>query len=70
MLFRSRWMLPPPGWTLTTCECDPRQGGALSLIVSDDGQGREPAVTGRSALAVHRLIDAMVMSQGRPLKLD
>ncbi len=33
-------------------------------------QGREPAVTGRSALAVHRLIDAMVMSQGRPLKLD
>jgi uncharacterized protein YndB with AHSA1/START domain len=26
-----RWMLPPPGWTLTTCECDARPGGALSL---------------------------------------
>jgi uncharacterized protein YndB with AHSA1/START domain len=26
-----RWMLPPPGWTLTTCECDPRVGGALDL---------------------------------------
>jgi uncharacterized protein YndB with AHSA1/START domain len=26
-----RWMLPPPGWTLTVCECDVRVGGALSL---------------------------------------
>ena len=26
-----RWMLPPPGWTLTVCECEPRVGGALNL---------------------------------------
>jgi len=26
-----RWMLPPPGWTMTVCECDVRVGGALSL---------------------------------------
>ena len=26
-----RWMLPPPGWTLTVCECEARVGGALSL---------------------------------------
>jgi len=26
-----RWMLPPPGWTLTVCECDARVGGALRL---------------------------------------
>ena len=26
-----RWMLPPPGWTITTCECDTRVGGALEL---------------------------------------
>jgi uncharacterized protein YndB with AHSA1/START domain len=26
-----RWMLPPPGWTLTACECEPRVGGALKL---------------------------------------
>jgi uncharacterized protein YndB with AHSA1/START domain len=26
-----RWMLPPPGWTLTVCECDARVGGALKL---------------------------------------
>ena len=27
-----RWMLPPPGWTLTACECDPRAAGALRLV--------------------------------------
>lgn len=26
-----RWMLPPPGWTLTLCVCEPRVGGVLSL---------------------------------------
>lgn len=26
-----RWMLPPPGWTLTRCECEARVGGALKL---------------------------------------
>lgn len=27
-----RWMLPPPGWALTVCECDPRMAGALRLV--------------------------------------
>ncbi|MFN7973019.1 MAG: SRPBCC domain-containing protein [Acidobacteriota bacterium] len=26
-----RWMLPPPGWTTTICECEARVGGALRL---------------------------------------
>jgi uncharacterized protein YndB with AHSA1/START domain len=26
-----RWMLAPPGWTLTVCECEVRVGGALRL---------------------------------------
>jgi len=26
-----RWMLPPPGWTTTVCECDARAGGALKV---------------------------------------
>lgn len=26
-----RWMLPPPGFTITTCECDVRVGGKLSI---------------------------------------
>ena len=26
-----RWMLAPPGWTMTVCECEARLGGGLSL---------------------------------------
>ena len=26
------WSYPPPGWTMTVCECDPRVGGALRLV--------------------------------------
>lgn len=26
-----RWMLPPPGLTVTTCECEARVGGKLSI---------------------------------------
>lgn len=26
-----RWMIAPPGWTLTVCECEARVGGALKL---------------------------------------
>lgn len=31
-----RWMLPPPGWTLTVCVCEPRVGGALELAWKSD----------------------------------
>ena len=27
-----RWMLPPPGWSLTVCECEARVAGALRLV--------------------------------------
>lgn len=27
-----RWLLPPPGWTMTACECDARVGGVLRLV--------------------------------------
>ncbi len=38
-----RWMLPPPGWTTTTCECDLRVGGALALAWKSDEA--DPAMT-------------------------
>jgi|ERR1043165_9135283 uncharacterized protein YndB with AHSA1/START domain len=38
-----RWMLPPPGWTTTVCECDPRVGGALS--VAWKSEDADPAMT-------------------------
>jgi uncharacterized protein YndB with AHSA1/START domain len=31
-----RWMLPPPGWTMTVCECDARLNGALKLAWKND----------------------------------
>ena len=27
-----RWMLPPPGWTTTSCECEARMAGALRVV--------------------------------------
>jgi uncharacterized protein YndB with AHSA1/START domain len=38
-----RWMLPPPGWTMTVCECDTRAGGALRIAWKSDDT--DPAMT-------------------------
>jgi uncharacterized protein YndB with AHSA1/START domain len=38
-----RWMLPPPGWTMTTCHCEPRVGGALEVAWKSDEA--DPAMT-------------------------
>jgi uncharacterized protein YndB with AHSA1/START domain len=38
-----RWMLPPPGWTMTVCECDARVGGALLVAWKSDEA--DPAMT-------------------------
>ena len=38
-----RWMLPPPGWIMTVCECDARVGGALRVAWKSDEA--DPAMT-------------------------
>lgn len=38
-----RWMLPPPGLTMTVCECDAREGGALRLAWKSEEA--DPAMT-------------------------
>ena len=38
-----RWMLPPPGLTMTVCECDARVGGALRVAWKSDEA--DPAMT-------------------------
>lgn len=38
-----RWMLPPPGWTTTVCECEARVGGALN--VAWKSEEADPAMT-------------------------
>ncbi|HYP90464.1 MAG TPA: SRPBCC domain-containing protein [Polyangiaceae bacterium] len=38
-----RWMLPPPGWTIASCECDPRLAGGVSIAWKSDEA--DPAMT-------------------------
>jgi uncharacterized protein YndB with AHSA1/START domain len=38
-----RWMLPPPGWTTTVCECEARVGAALK--VAWKSADADPAMT-------------------------
>lgn len=49
-----RWMLPPPGWTLTRCECDARVGGALSVAWKSDEGDQVMALRGEfTDVALH-----------------
>ena len=64
-----RWMLPPPGWTMTTCECDARVGGAVEVAWKSDEA--DPAMTLRGVFtdvvpherAVHTEIMALGSGQ-------
>jgi uncharacterized protein YndB with AHSA1/START domain len=38
-----RWMLPPPGWTMTRCECEARVGGKVFVAWKSDEA--DPAMT-------------------------
>ena len=61
-----RWMLPPPGWTMTTCECEARVGGALSVAWKSDDA--DPAMTLRGeftdVVPYERAIHTEVMALG------
>jgi uncharacterized protein YndB with AHSA1/START domain len=61
-----RWMLPPPGWTITTCECDPRVGGALALAWKSEEA--DPAMTLRGVfteVVLHeRIVHTETMALG------
>jgi uncharacterized protein YndB with AHSA1/START domain len=41
-----RWMLPPPGWTMTACECDARVGGALRVVFEDENSDSATTLRG------------------------
>jgi uncharacterized protein YndB with AHSA1/START domain len=66
-----RWMLPPPGLTLTTCECDARVGGKLSVAWKSDEAN--PVMTLRGEFtdvaphehAVHT--ETMALGSGQPI---
>src|SRR5437016_1979712 len=66
-----RWMLPPPGWTTTVCECEPRMAGALR--VAWKSEEADPAMTLHGVFteavmherAVHT--ETMLLGSGEPI---
>ncbi len=64
-----RWMLPPPGWTMTLCKCEPRVGGSLEVAWKSDEA--DPAMTLRGVFtevvlherAIHT--ETMVLGSGQ-----
>lgn len=66
-----RWMLPPPGWTLTICECDPCVAGALRLAWKSPEADPIMTLHGvfTEALAHERMVhtETMVLGSGQPV---
>src|SRR6185503_17002687 len=61
-----RWMLPPPGWTMTVCECDARVGGALRLAWKSEDA--DPAMTlqgvFKEVIPYERIVHTETMAMG------
>jgi uncharacterized protein YndB with AHSA1/START domain len=66
-----RWMLPPPGWTTTVCECDARAAGALRIVwksaEADPAMSLHGVFTDAAApeRAVHT--ETMLLGSGEPI---
>jgi uncharacterized protein YndB with AHSA1/START domain len=61
-----RWMLPPPGFTISSLECDPRVGGAVAL--SWKSEEADPAMTLRGVftevVVPERAVHTEIMALG------
>ena len=66
-----RWMLAPPGWTMTVCECEARVRGALRLAWKSEDA--DPVMTLQGVfteVVLHeRMVhtETMVMGSGEPI---
>ncbi len=66
-----RWMLPPPGWTTTVCECDPRVAGSLRVVSKNEEA--DPAMTllgvFTEAVMPERMVhtETMLLGSGQPI---
>lgn len=66
-----RWMIPPPTWTTTICECEPSVAGALRVVWKTDEA--DPAMTLHGVFtdvvpherAIHT--EVMVLGSGQPI---
>jgi uncharacterized protein YndB with AHSA1/START domain len=66
-----RWMLPPPGWTITACECEPCVAGALRLAWKSEEADPIMTLYGVFAEAVphERIVhtETMVLGSGQTI---
>lgn len=66
-----RWMLPPPGCTLTVCECEPRVAGALRLLWKSGEADPPMALHGvfTEVAAPERMVhtETMLLGTGEPI---
>lgn len=61
-----RWMLPPPGWVLSVCDCDARVAGALRLVWKNEQGDQSLSLNGVfSEVARHeRMVHTELMLMG------
>ncbi len=63
-----RWMVPPPGWTMTACECEPRVAGPLRLAWKNQDGGPGMTLYGvfTEVVSLERIVhtEAMVLESG------
>jgi uncharacterized protein YndB with AHSA1/START domain len=66
-----RWMLPPPGWTTTVCECEPRMAGALRIAWKSEEADPVMTLHGVFTEAVmhERMVhtETMLLGSGQPI---
>jgi len=66
-----RWMLAPPGWTMTVCECEARVGGVLSLAWKSAEADQVMTLQGvfTEVLAQERMVHTETMALGTGQKI-
>ncbi|MBL9149420.1 MAG: SRPBCC domain-containing protein [Phycisphaerae bacterium] len=59
-----QWMVPPPGWSMTACECDARVAGVLRLAWKNQAGDETLALLGvfTEVRAAERLVHTEVMT--------
>jgi uncharacterized protein YndB with AHSA1/START domain len=66
-----RWMLSPPGWALTVCECETRVAGALRLVWSSAEADPVMTLLGvfTESVVHERMVhtETMVLGSGEPI---
>ena len=66
-----RWMLPPPGWTTTVCECEARVAGALRVVWKSEEADPAMSLLGvfTEAVGHERMVhtETMLLGSGQPI---